>query len=59
MGNYEVNVEVYSDELARQMEEIFAVDKTNATEITLATWNHRPWYVKLSEFILAPLRVAM
>ena len=59
VGNYEVNVEVYSDELARQMEEIFAVDKTNATEITLATWNHRPWYVKLSEFILAPLRVAM
>jgi cardiolipin synthase len=59
VGNYEVNVEVYSDELAHQMEELFTVDKTNATEITLERWSHRPWYVKLSEFILAPLRVAM
>lgn len=59
VGNYEVNVEVYSAELAHQMEELFAVDKTNATEITLEHWSHRPWYVKLSEFILAPLRIAM
>lgn len=59
VGNYEVNVEVYSNELARQMEDLFAVDKTNATEITMERWSHRPWYVKLSEFILAPLRVAV
>ena len=59
VGNYEVNVEIYSDELAHQMEELFAVDKTNAIEITLENWGSRPWYVKLSEFILAPLRVAL
>ena len=57
VGNYEVNVEIFSDQLAHQMEELFAVDKTNAMEITLAQWGGRPWYVKLSEFILAPLRV--
>jgi cardiolipin synthase len=59
VGNYEVNVEIYSDDLAHQMEELFAVDKTNADEITLERWIHRAWYIKVSEVILAPLRVAM
>lgn len=59
VGNYEVNVEIYSDVLAHQMEELFAVDKTNADEITLERWVHRAWYIKLSEVILAPLRVMM
>ena len=57
VGNYELNVEIYSAELARQMEILFARDKTFAVEITRARWSARPWYVKLSERILAPLRV--
>lgn len=59
VGNYEINVEVYSEELARQMEELFACDKTNAREITLKAWIRRPWYQELSERILAPLRLMM
>jgi cardiolipin synthase len=59
VGNYEVNAEVYSAELAQQMEEIFEADKTNAFELTLEQWVRRPWYVKLSEVILTPLRVAL
>lgn len=59
VGNYEINLEVYSDELARQMEELFACDKTNAREITLENWIKRPWYQELSERILAPLRLIM
>jgi cardiolipin synthase len=57
VGNYEVNVEVYSPELARQMEELFVCDKTNAFELKLDVWRARPWYAKLGETILAPLRV--
>ena len=57
VGNYEINVEIYSRELAAQMEELFARDRTNATEITLASWAARPWYAKASERLLSPLQV--
>jgi len=59
VGNFEINVAIYNEELARQMEDIFERDKTNAEEIVLARWMHRPWYVKLSERILAPLQVLL
>ncbi len=57
VGNFEINVEIYSRELAREMEEIFECDKTNAEEISLERWSQRPWYQKISEFILTPLRL--
>lgn len=57
VGNYEINVEIYSDELAEQMEQAFACDMTNAFELSHERWESRAWYVKLSEWILAPLRV--
>jgi cardiolipin synthase len=56
VGNYEINAEIYSRELAGQMEELFTRDKTNAAEITGAAWAARPWYAKASERLLAPLR---
>ncbi|MGH2516391.1 MAG: phospholipase D-like domain-containing protein [Ktedonobacterales bacterium] len=59
VGNFEINLEVYNSDVAHQMEEIFAVDKTNAFELTLQRWVRRPTYVKASEFILAPLRVML
>ena len=59
VGNYEINVEVYSSELARQMEQLFECDKTNAFELTLETWIARPWYAEISERVLAPLRFAL
>ncbi len=55
IGNYEINVEVYNDALARQMEVLFKYDKTNARELLLEDWERRPWYVRLSERLLAPL----
>ncbi len=57
VGNYEINVEVYSEKLACQMEELFERDTTNAFELKLDWWTHRSWYMKLSERILAPLRL--
>lgn len=59
IGNYEINVEIYNDSFAREMEAIFACDKTNAFELTRDRWQARPWYVKASEFILSPLRPAL
>jgi cardiolipin synthase A/B len=55
-GNYEINVEVYAEALAAQMEKIFAQDSTNVRELTLAEWNARPWFAKIGETILLPLR---
>ncbi len=56
VGNYEINVEIYSEELAQRMEELFTWDTTNAFELTLAEWVKRPWYLMLRERLLAPLR---
>ncbi len=59
VGNYEINVEVFSEKLARQMEELFERDMSNAFELTLEWWTNRSWYMKLSEHILSPLRLLL
>ncbi len=32
------------------------IDKTNAFELTIARWENRPWYAKLGELVIGPLR---
>ncbi len=59
LGNYEINVEIYSKELAREMQALFECDTADAFEVTLDYWKSRPWLVKASERILAPLRFMM
>lgn len=56
VGNYELNAEIYSEQVARQMTAIFACDRTNTHELTLAKWARRSWRARLSERLLAPLR---
>ena len=56
LGNYEINLEVFNADVARQMEEIFRVDSTNTIELTLPTWERRHAMVKFSETVLTPLR---
>jgi cardiolipin synthase len=56
IGNFEINVEIYSAELARQMQALFESDLTGVSELTIEKWRSRAWYIKLSERILAPLR---
>ena len=55
LGNYEINLEVYSERFADQMERMFELDKTNAVELTLAEWNRRPLPAKLVERALSTL----
>jgi cardiolipin synthase A/B len=59
VGNYEINVGVYSAELSRQMSALFAEDTAERFELTMEQWKSRPWYDKVSERILAPLRFLM
>jgi cardiolipin synthase len=59
VGNYELNVEVYSKKLAYQMEELFKSDRSNSFELKLEQWLKRPWYAILSERILTPLRALL
>lgn len=56
VGNYELNAEIYSERIAKQMEAIFTCDRANAHELTLQEWARRPWRTQLSERLLAPLR---
>jgi len=55
LGNYEINLEVYSERFADQMERMFELDKTNAGELTLAEWERRPLPAKLVERALSTL----
>jgi cardiolipin synthase len=57
VGNYEINAEIYSETLAHQMEELFTCDTRNAFELKHDEWMRRPWYGKLGERILSPLRL--
>jgi cardiolipin synthase A/B len=56
VGNYEVNLEIYSAEVAAQMEALFACDLQNAFEVTTEAWQARPWYAKMAERLVIPLR---
>ena len=55
-GNYEINVEVIDEALAKALEEIFAVDESNCLELTSGEWEARDLHRKFTEFVLAPLR---
>jgi cardiolipin synthase len=55
LGNYEINLEVYSRRFAAQMERMFELDKTNASELTLEEWEKRPLPAKVVERVLATL----
>ncbi|WP_353066255.1 phospholipase D-like domain-containing protein [Arcanobacterium hippocoleae] len=54
-GNFEINMDIFSDEMARKMEKIFAVDLSNSVEVTLERWEQRGKLAKLGERILRPL----
>lgn len=56
IGNFEINVEIYDEMLAQQMEEIFLQDSTNACEMSLEMWRSRPFLQYFAEKVLLPLR---
>lgn len=54
-GNFEINIEIFSPEVARTMEAVFTCDLTNATEILPTEWARRSWIARAGELVLAPL----
>lgn len=54
-GNFEVNLEVYDEALARQMEEVFEVDLTNARRLTGEEWGRRTRAQRVLERVIRPL----
>lgn len=54
-GNYELNLEFFSEEVAAKMAEVFELDLTNCTELTLDEWQSRHVMMKFSEAVLKPL----
>lgn len=55
-GNYEVNMEILDEGVARRMEEIFDLDSGNCSELTLEEWLDRPLINRVTEGILSPWR---
>lgn len=56
LGNYEINAEITSADVAQRMEEIFEVDLANCVELTLPQWRERTIVAKFTEGLLAPWR---
>jgi cardiolipin synthase A/B len=59
VGNYEINVAIYSPQFSQQMAALFERDTAEMFELTIEQWQSRPWYIKGSERLLAPWRVMM
>jgi cardiolipin synthase len=55
-GNYEINVEIIDEAMAKTLEEIYLVDESNCLELTSAEWEARDLHRKFTELVLAPLR---
>lgn len=56
IGNYEVNLELFSDDQAAEMERIFEMDLDNCRRLTLEEWEARGRVRRLVERVLAPLQ---
>lgn len=55
-GNYEINLEIHSPELAEHLTAVFAKDVTNSDELTADEWDRRFVGKKACEWLLRPLR---
>jgi cardiolipin synthase len=55
-GNYEINIEVIDEGLAKNLEEIWSVDESNAIELTRGEWEARDLHRRFTEMVLRPLR---
>lgn len=54
LGNFEVNLEFFDDDLAARMLEIFEVDQSNSRQLTLEEWQSRGLVSKITELLIRP-----
>jgi cardiolipin synthase len=55
-GNYEINLEIHSEELAAHLGDVFALDVQSSDLLTAPEWNRRFVVKKACEWLLRPLR---
>jgi cardiolipin synthase len=55
-GNYEINVEMFSPEVAHTLERVFVNDLKNCVELTAEHWRNRSLVTRLTERTIAPFR---
>ena len=53
-GNYEITVQIDSEEFAREMEEVFAKDLTTARKLELEEWQSRNLGTRVLEKLVSP-----
>lgn len=56
-GNFEVNLEINDEDVARTMEEVFATDLSNSRELLRGEWSARPMWKRAVERVISPLSV--
>jgi cardiolipin synthase len=54
--NDEASLNVYDDEFAAQMTQVFEDDLTSAKSYSFQQWQHRSWTQKMAERVLIPIR---
>ncbi|QWW19130.1 phosphatidylserine/phosphatidylglycerophosphate/cardiolipin synthase family protein [Schaalia sp. 19OD2882] len=59
MGNYEVNMQFFSPELAARMEQVFDNDLTTARRLTIEEWDARSWATRILEQLVQPFQVVV
>lgn len=55
VGNFEINTEIYDEDVAKIMENIFELDMTNCLHLDLDRWENRKGIAKAAERIMKPL----
>ncbi|MBB1484585.1 phosphatidylserine/phosphatidylglycerophosphate/cardiolipin synthase family protein [Tessaracoccus sp. MC1865] len=55
-GNYEVNLEVTDESVAKHMEDVFRTDQSNSIELNEQRWASRSVVAKVTELFLSPWR---
>lgn len=55
-GNYEINVEIIDQDLAGELERIFATDESNSVLLSREEWETRDLHRRFTEAFLRPLR---
>lgn len=56
LGNYEINMEIVSPDVASRLEQIFETDLANCVELSRDEWRRRGLVTKATEHLLAPWR---
>lgn len=59
LGNYEVNMQFFSEELAARMEQIFTNDLTTARRLTFREWEGRSILTRVLEHLLRPFEIVV